>query len=103
MNRLTKMVYCGTTWKIKERSPSELEKLADEPVEAFVELGNQTIYVDESLHPHRKSLAIIHEAIHIGWDHSGYLHKDEESNTRAIEHPIAELIKALPAKYRKGI
>ena len=100
MARPIKLRIGETQWTIKETPRKELEELVGEAVEGMTDFDKQTIYLDADMHPHRKGVVLVHEALHVIYDRSGYNCKKEEDNVRALEHGVYNLINKFPQKYR---
>ena len=100
MTRASKLNLAGTVWSVKEVAPETLEEIMEYECEAGICLTEQTIYLNRDLHPHRKAVALVHEALHLIYDRSGYQVPQEEKNIMALDHGVYELINKFPKKYR---
>ena len=100
MTRATTINIGDAKWKVKELPRSKLEEIAGMPIEGMTNWDDQTIYLDSKMHPHRKGVVLVHEALHVMYDRSGYNDKKEEENIRAIEHGVYNLINKFPIKYK---
>jgi Zn-dependent peptidase ImmA (M78 family) len=98
-----KLKIFGTTWEIKELGQKALDKkfAKDESLEGYCDTQQQIIYVCKDAHPHRKSVALVHELLHAMFDFTGTnMGEDhEEALIRQQEHHIWELVKNFPRKY----
>lgn len=97
----------GTVWTIEEVVQKEMNERFgsgedDKELDGFCDYDNQKIYIAKELHPHRKSVALTHELLHALYDYSGLFLDSaiEEGQIRATEHPLFELIKVFPEKYK---
>ena len=100
MTRATTLRIGDAKWKVKELPRSKLEEIAGAMIEGMTDFDEQTIYLDADMHSHRKGVVLVHEAMHVMYDRSGYNHKDEEKNILAVEHGVYNLINKFPQKYK---
>lgn len=85
---------CGTKWFIKEDYPVD-EEISD----GITNFDKQEVVVNSELHSHRKSLAVVHELLHVVCDSVG-LDEDEEI-IRRLEHGVLQIVKGLPEEYKQ--
>lgn len=85
------MEICNASWELREVTPKTIAKKADGECLGYADLEHQIIYIDSTLHPHRKQLTIVHEWLHVIIDRSGY-QKDDEAVISALEHGVYEMI-----------
>lgn len=88
---------CGTEWFIQEVPKDHKELDGDDGVCNF---NRQIIYINDELHSHRKSLALVHEMLHVVCDSIGL--EEDEDTIRKLEHGVYELLNVYPDEYKKS-
>ena len=89
------VTFCGTQWFLVEQQP----ELMDDEDDGKCDFNKQTIYINGDLHSHRKSLALVHEMLHVICDSVGL--EDDEEIVRQLEHGVLELINVFPERFKK--
>ena len=87
---------CNAKWFIKEEYP-EIDN--EEPDDGDTNFNKQVITINADLHTHRKSLAVVHELMHVVCDYIG-LDEDEEL-IRKLEAGVLEIVQNIPDEYRR--
>ena len=92
---MKELQICGAIWKVKEIKSKTLHKKAKD-CDGYTDFDNQLIYLNSELNEHRKKITLVHEALHVIFDHSGYEPHNDERVIRSIEHGVYELIQKFP-------
>ena len=87
-----KINICNAEWEVL------LKDLTDKESDGLTEFNSQTIYIEKSLHPHRKAVTLTHELLHVICDYVG-ITEDEDLILR-LEHHVYDLIKKFPEEFK---